>query len=209
MLAPAPAEFRSVGVVLWVARFPRGDAIIRSYFYRFVWVTRFSPRRGYSAACKQRKSVVASIWSRNPAGNIRGLVSLPLRAKYADTGERLWYEHIICRRTGPRLEMEPCRRDLWDSKWCWGLQCRSLGFGMTPGRASGSKWYCVHWPDLTCKIHILELGRRMSQYEVAMQCNTRGYPLQHDLSVVIGRRFPCGIRDRLYLRKLSVQWVCS
>ena len=29
--------------------------------------------------------------------------------------------------------------------------------------------------------------------------------LQHDLSVVIGRRFPCGVRDRLSLRKLSEQ----
>ena len=30
-------------------------------------------------------------------------------------------------------------------------------------------------------INMLALGRRMSQYEVAMQCNTRGYPLQHDI----------------------------
>ena len=35
---------------------------------------------------------------------------------------------------------------------------------------------------------MLALGRRMSQHEIAMQCDTRGYPLQHDLSVVIGRR---------------------
>ena len=40
---------------------------------------------------------------------------------------------------------------------------------------------------------MLALGRKMSQYEVAMQCNTRGYPLQHDISVVIARRFPCGV----------------
>ena len=30
-------------------------------------------------------------------------------------------------------------------------------------------------------IRMLALGQRMSQYEVAMQCNTRGYPLQNDV----------------------------
>ena len=44
---------------------------------------------------------------------------------------------------------------------------------------------------------MLALGRRMSQYEVSMQCNTRGIYLQHDISVAIGRLLPCGVRGRL------------
>ena len=37
MLAPAPAEFRSVVVVLRVARFPRENAIIRVYHLEKSW----------------------------------------------------------------------------------------------------------------------------------------------------------------------------
>ena len=37
MLAPAPAEFRSVVAMLWVARFPCEDAIIRVYHLKKRW----------------------------------------------------------------------------------------------------------------------------------------------------------------------------
>ena len=42
-----------------------------------------------------------------------------------------------------------------------------------------------------------------------MQCRSLrvgAFSLQHHLSVVIGRRFPCGVRDSLTPRAVSVQF---
>ena len=50
-------------------------------------------------------------------------------------------------------------------------------------------------------IHMLALGQRKSQYEVAMQCNTRGYPLQNDVVFISQARvhwlpFTCNVTSK-------------
>ena len=46
---------------------------------------------------------------------------------------------------------------------------------------------------------MLALGRRMSQYEVAMQCNTRGYPLQHDICRILSGLYYTGTNTLITL----------
>ena len=104
MLAPAPAEFRSVFVVLRVARSPRQDAIIRSYFYRRVDCQVCAEARIF----RRVQNKASRWWPRyGPVtllANIRGFGESPTASKYTSTRERLWYEYIIWRRAGPRLE---------------------------------------------------------------------------------------------------------